>query len=66
MVYIIKHEGKVLVLYVEWKKNIEKDTGRKIKVLHSDNRGEYTNDPFLQLYHDEGIERHFTVRETPT
>jgi len=35
---------------------MEKNTGRKIKMLHSDNGGEYTSDPFLQLCHDEGIE----------
>ena len=39
--------------------------GKKIKVLYSDNRGEHTSDLFLQLCLDEGIERHFTVRETP-
>ena len=44
---------------------MEKSTKRKIKVLHSDNGGEYTRDPFSQLCHDEGIERHFTVKETP-
>ena len=43
---------------------MEKSTGRKIKVFHSDNRGEYTSDPFLQLCGNEGIERYFTVRET--
>ena len=43
----------------------EKNTRRKIKVLRSDNEGEYTGNPFLQLFHNEGIERHFTVRETP-
>ena len=37
-------------------------TGRKI--LRSDNGGEYKSDPFVQLCHDEGIERNFTVRET--
>jgi len=31
----------------------------------SDNKGEYTSDPFLQLYRDESIERHFTVRKIP-
>jgi len=50
---------------VEWKKNTEKNTERKIKVLHLNNEGEYTNDHFLQLCHDEGIERHFIIRETP-
>jgi len=44
---------------------MEKNTEKKIKVLRSDNSGEYTNDPFLQLCRDEGIERHFTVREIP-
>ena len=44
---------------------MEKCTGRKIKVLHSDNKGEYISDSFLQLCRDEGIERHFTVRKIP-
>ena len=39
-------------------------TGRKIKVLRSDNRGEYKNDLFLRLCRNESIVRHFTVRET--
>jgi len=64
-VYTMKHKVKVLELFVEWKKNMEKSTRRKIKALQSDNRGEYKSDPFLKLCHDEGIERHFTVRETP-
>ena len=42
----------------------EKNTRKKIKLFHSDNRGEYRSDPFLQLCRDEGIERHLTVRET--
>ena len=37
---------------------MEKNMGRKMKVLYSDNGGKYTSDPFLQLCHDEGIERH--------
>jgi len=64
-VYTIKHKGEVLELFVEWKKNLEKSTGRKIKVLQSDNGGEYKSDPFLKLYRDEGIDRHFTVRKIP-
>ena len=43
---------------------MNKNTRRKIKVLCSDNGDEYTRDPFLQLCHDEDIERYFTVRET--
>ena len=44
---------------------MEKITGRKIKVLQLDTRGEYKGNPFLKLCRDEGIERYFTVRETP-
>jgi len=64
-VYTIRHKGNVLELFVERKKNMEKNTGMKIKVLRSDNVGDYTNDLFLQLCRDEGIGRHFTVRKTP-
>jgi len=59
----MKHKGKVLELFVKWK-NMDTSTGRKSKVLRSDNRREYTGDPFLQLYCDEGIERYFTVKKT--
>ena len=59
----MKHKDKVLELFVEWKKNLEKSTGRKIKVLWSDNGGEYKSDPFLKLCYDEGIYMHFTIRE---
>ena len=47
------------------KRRMKLQTGKKIKILRFDNGGEYKSDPFLQLYCDEGIERHFTVRETP-
>ena len=63
--YLEAQRGKYLELFVEWKRNMEKKMGRKIKILRSDNRGVYTSDPFLQLCHNEGIERHFTVRKTP-
>ena len=56
----MKHKREVLEMFVEWKKDIERSTGRKIKVLRSDNGGEYKSVLFLKLYRDEGIERHFT------
>jgi len=42
---------------------MEKHIGMKIKVLYSDNGGEYTSDPFLHLCREEGIERHFSQLE---
>jgi len=61
----MKYKGKVLELFVEWKKNIEKSTRRKIKAPRLDNGGEYKSDSFLKVCRDEGIEKHFTIRETP-
>ena len=46
-VYTMRHKEKVINLFAEWKKHIEKHIERKIKVLHSDNGDEYTSDPFL-------------------
>ena len=46
-VYTMKYKKKVLELFVKWKRNMEKTTERKIKVLYLDNGGEYTSDPFL-------------------
>ena len=39
-IYTIKHKEKVLKLFVECKKNMEKNTERNIKVFHSDNGGD--------------------------
>ena len=64
-VYVMKHKDEVLEIFLKWKKLVEARTGRKIKVLRSDNGTEFKNDPFLQVCQREGIQRHFTVRETP-
>ena len=61
-VYTMRAKDEVLEIFVKWKKLMETQTGRKIKVLRYDNRGEYTSDPFLQVCQNEGIKRHFTVR----
>ncbi|KAH9650145.1 hypothetical protein KPL70_026248 [Citrus sinensis] len=64
-VYTMRAKDEVLEIFVKWKKLVETQTGRKIKVLRSDNGGEYTSNPFLQVCQNEGIKRHLTVRHTP-
>ncbi|KAH9726277.1 Integrase catalytic domain-containing protein [Citrus sinensis] len=64
-VYTMRAKDEVLEIFVKWKKLVETQTRRKIKVLRSDNGGEYTSNPFLQVYQNEGIKRYFTVRHTP-
>ena len=40
-------------------------TGKKIKVLHSDNGGEYTDKDFTDLCEMEGIKREWTTPYNP-
>ena len=64
-VYTLKSKDEVLETFLVWKKMVENQTGRKIKVLRSDNGTEYRNDQFSYFCKKEGISRHFTVRDTP-
>ncbi|KAJ9536451.1 hypothetical protein OSB04_un000359 [Centaurea solstitialis] len=64
-VYTMKHKYEVLSVFLTWKNMIENQTGMKIKVLRTDNGGEYTSDPFHEVCRKEGIVRHFTVPRTP-
>ena len=64
-VFTMKKKDEVLGVFLRWKAQVENQTGRKIKVLRTDNSGEYKNDPFLKVCQKSGIVRHFTVRKTP-
>jgi len=64
-VFTMKNKDDVLGIFLKWKAQVENQTGRKIKVLRTDNGGEYKSDPFLKVCQDCGIVRHFTVRKTP-
>ncbi|KAE8681398.1 Skp2-like, FIST C domain, FIST domain, N-terminal isoform 1 [Hibiscus syriacus] len=46
-------------------REVENQTGQKIKCLRSDNGTEYTDSQFLHFCKEHGIKRHFTVRKTP-
>ena len=64
--YTVKSKNEVLDIFVEWKKRIELQTRRKIKVLCFDNAGKekYKEDPFQRLCLKEGIVRHFDRKKT--
>ena len=64
-VYTMKSKDEVFETFLVWKKMVENQTGRKIKVLRSENGTEYRNDQFSIFCKKEGISRHFTVRDTP-
>jgi len=64
-VFTMNNKNDVLEIFLKWKAQVENQTGRKIKVLRTDNGGEYKSDLFLEVCQDCGIVRHFTVRKTP-
>jgi transposase InsO family protein len=45
-IYFLKKKDGVLAKFQEFKAQIENQTGRKIKILRSDNGGEYTSKEF--------------------
>ena len=49
----MSHKSKVLGVFVEWRRRMELQIDRKIKILRSDNEGEYKSNAYLQLYCDE-------------
>ena len=64
-VYILKNKSEVYQRFKEWKAQVEKSSGKKIKILRSDNGGEYTSSEFTAYMTHEGIKHEFTTPHTP-
>jgi len=48
----MKNKDDVLRIFLKWKAQVENQIGRKIKVLRTDNGGEYKSDSFLKVCQD--------------
>ncbi|MCQ7691360.1 DDE-type integrase/transposase/recombinase, partial [Salmonella enterica] len=64
-VYFLKHKNDVFLTFKQWKALIEKQTGKQIKRLRTDNGMEFCEGDFDEFCKNEGIVRHRTVRMTP-
>ncbi|KAK3895615.1 hypothetical protein Pcinc_000538 [Petrolisthes cinctipes] len=64
-VYILKGKHEVFAKFKEWKKCVENQMGRKIKMLRTDNGGEYKSNDFEQYLIGEGIRHEYTIPKTP-
>ncbi len=62
-VYLIKH--KVFDKFLQYKEFVECQTNHKIKVLSSNNNGEYKSNEFNIHFFKFGIKRKFTTLYTP-
>jgi transposase InsO family protein len=64
-VYFIRKKSDVFEYFKEFKNLVEKKTGRYIKILRSDQGGEYTSRDFFKYCKNNGIQQQFTVPHTP-
>jgi hypothetical protein len=56
-IFFLKTKSEVFKKFQEFKALVENQTGKKIKVLLSDNGGEYTSTEFADFYTQQGIKR---------
>jgi hypothetical protein len=64
-IYFLKTKDEVFSRFQEFKALVENQTGKKIKVLRSDNGGEYTSKEFEGFCKEAGIKRELTVPYNP-
>ena len=63
--YTMRHKSEALDRFKQYKQYAETHTNRKLKVLRSDNGGEYLSNKFKQYLLDNGIHHELTVAYTP-
>lgn len=63
--YPLKHKSEVFDRFLEWKAMVEKTSGHKLKVLRTDNSGEFTSTKFEEFLKSEGIHHECTIPKTP-
>jgi hypothetical protein len=64
-VYFLKQKSEVLEKFQEYAALVSNQTGNRIKILRSDNGGEYISAMFEKFCSDEGIQRQLSVPHTP-
>ncbi|CAI7882197.1 unnamed protein product [Closterium sp. NIES-54] len=61
----IKKKSEVYTSFLDWKAEAERQSGKKLKVLHTDNGAEFVNAEFNTYLKANGIRRQLTVPYTP-
>ena len=61
----MKHKSEVFGLFKVFKALVENQSGRKLKVLRSDNGGEYVNSKFINYCSYVGIQMLHYIPYTP-
>ena len=63
--YFLKQKDDTFAAFKDWKVMIERQTERKVKLLRTDNGGEFCSREFNDYCRSEGIVRHHTIPHTP-
>lgn len=63
--YFVRQKSQVFDVFQDFKALIENQTGRKIKVLRTDNEREYLSEDFLIFLSRAGIAQQYSCPETP-
>ena len=63
-IYFLKAKSEVFERFREFKTLVENQTGKKIRVLRTDNGGEYTSNEFMEYCSAQGINKDHTVPHT--
>ena len=64
-VYFIRRKSDIFEYFKEFRTMVEKQTGKYIKILRSDQGGEYKSKAFNTYCKSNGIQQQFTVPHTP-
>lgn len=64
-VYFLKSKDQVFEKSLEWKAMVEKSTGRKLKAIRTDNRGEFTSKEFEAHLTTERVHHEVTIPKNP-
>ena len=64
-VYLIKRKAYVFSIFKAFKARVELESGKKIKCLRTNDKGEYISEEFDNFCQQEGIKRQVTVAYTP-
>ena len=64
-VYVLKRKSEVFDRFKKWKALVENASGKKLKVLRTDEGGEYTSNEFEEFLKSAGIRHEQTISKTP-
>jgi len=63
--YLMKHKSESFEMFKRFRCEVEKQTGKSIKMLRSDRGGEYLSDNFIDYLKENGILSQWTPPGTP-